>query len=205
MIRINLLDQPGTLRRGPAAGPGRREARAAVAMFLIAAGALGGWRWQVGRQLALVDNRIARAERDLARSNDAAKAADLARVRKTRLSERLSLIGRIRVAQRDPASLLAIVSQSLTDGLWLLELVQRNGLVEIDGRAMSLNAVIEFVEHLQTSGHFEGAVKIVTTSTESQEEVPVVKFSIRAQTRGNSLSADGGAPGSGSSAIRRGA
>jgi Tfp pilus assembly protein PilN len=205
MIRINLLDRPGTLRRAPAGGPARREARAAVAMFLIAAGAVGGWRWQLGRQLALVDNRIARAERDLARSNDAAKAADLARVRKTRLSERLSLIGRIRVAQRDPASLLAIVSQSLTDGLWLLELAQRNGLVEIGGRAMSLNAVIEFVDHLQTSGHFEGAVKIVTTSTEALEEVPVVRFSIRGQTRGASLSADGGALGSGSSAIRKGA
>jgi len=195
MIRINLLDQPRMLQKRGLAGTPMRRQQGALSVFLIVVALLGGWRWQLARQTAIVDSTIAGTAQDLARSKDAAKAADLARVRKTWLSERLSLIARIRVAQRDAASLLAVVSQSLTDGLWLLELAQRNGVVEIDGRAMSLNAVIEFVADLQNSGHFEGVVRIVTTSTESLDEASVVRFSLRGQTRAATLLPDGARKG----------
>jgi len=195
MIRINLLEQPRLLGRIPFAGTRLRGRQAVVAVFLIAAGILGVGRWQLARQTKLLDNTIANMERDLVRSTNAVKAADLASVRKTWLSERVSLIDRIRRAQRDAASLLAVVSQSLTEGLWLLELAQRNGVVEIDGRAMSLNAVIEFVGRLQNSDHFEGVVKIVTTTTESVDGVTVVRFFLRGQTRGIALLSDAGRKG----------
>ncbi len=188
MIRVNLLTA-GQLGNHAAVSSPHQSAVAGVLMLLVTVTGVGVWWWQLGRQAAALDVRIARSENDLGRLKQAAKLVDRAIARKAELSEKLALIERLRTAQHGPVNLLAAVSRSLTDGLWLIELNQRGAVVQLEGRATSLTAITDFVERLQSSGIFDRPVEIVTTSMEALEEMSVVRFAVKAQTAGTAAAA----------------
>ena len=105
----------------------------------------------------------------------------MATARKNELTERLSLIDRLRTTKRGPVSLLETLNSSVPEGLWLLEVKQGGMFVQVDGRAMSLSSVTDFAERLQNSGLFKRPVEILTTSTETVDERELVRFSVKAE------------------------
>jgi Tfp pilus assembly protein PilN len=68
----------------------------------------------------------------------------------------------------------------MPDGLWLSELKQTGLVTQLEGRAVSLTSITDFVEKLQDSNVFVRPVEIVTTTAETVEETPVVRFVVRA-------------------------
>jgi len=187
MIRVNLLTSaPGTPQRDwlPAE---QRSAALGLGMLILTGLVMGVWWWELQREAKVVEATIAHAQADLAKLKDVAKVVDLAVTRKTELTERLSLIGRLRADQRGPVNLIETVSKSVPDGLWLLELKQQAGTIQIEGRASSLTALTDFVERMQDSGLFQRPVEIVTTSVEAVDQASVVRFAVKAEA----------APGSG--------
>jgi type IV pilus assembly protein PilN len=182
MIRVNLLST------GPGAAPQRewfpKEQRAAamgLVMLLATCAGVGGWWWYLRHQSNAAELRIDQAQTKLEQLKDALKLVDLAGARKSELTERLSLIERLRDAKRAPVSLLETVSRSMPDGLWLTGMKQTGGAIQVDGRAMSLTSVTDFAEMMQSSGLFKMPVEILTTTTEVFEEQNVVKFSVKAE------------------------
>lgn len=180
MIRINLI---GAVPRAPRRPwlPADQKAAATGLMLLVGTAAgVGGWWWQVERTREAVDARIAAAETELSRLKSVAGLVERAAVRKRDLTERLALIDRLHRTERDPVALLEAVSAAVPDGLWLLELKQAGAAVQMEGRAHSLTALTDFVERLQTSGHFAHPVDIVTTNMEVVDDASVVRFAIKA-------------------------
>lgn len=182
MIRVNLL----AAASGPA--PARewlpKEQRSAIlglAILLGTAAMVGSYWWFLSSQRAGVEDRIVQAETDLARLKQASDLVNAANERKAELTERLTLIERLRAAKRGPVTLLETISGSIPEGLWLLELKQTGANVEIDGRAMSLTSVTDFAERMQNSGQFQRPVEILTTTSEVVEETGVVRFKLRAE------------------------
>jgi Tfp pilus assembly protein PilN len=188
MIRVNLL-ATSQVAKSPIAIAANRGTIAGMLLLLCTIGGVGAWWWNVNRQVAALDVRIAQNEADLTRLKDAAKLVDRAIARKGELGARLALIERLRSAQKGPVSLLSTISRDLTDGLWLMELTQRGPNVQIEGRATSLTAVTDFVERLQNSGVFDRPVEIVTTSMETVDESSVVRFAVKAQPAGTAAAA----------------
>jgi type IV pilus assembly protein PilN len=185
MIKVNLLDT-GKAAEGPRQWI-PREQRSAVlglAMLLVTGAGVTGWWWYLSSARADVEIRIATAEAELVRLREAAVLVERASQRKAELTERLSLIERLRTAKRGPVTLIETVSFSVPDGLWLLEIKQTGSDVQLDGRAMSLTSVTDFAERLQSSGLFKRPVEIVTTVAETFEQVDVVRFVIRAEAAG---------------------
>jgi Tfp pilus assembly protein PilN len=90
---------------------------------------------------------------------------------------------RPRAKQRGPVELLDTISRALPDGLWLMELRQTGASVQLEGRAVSLSALTDFVDRLQTSGRFLHTIDIVTTSMETLAETSIVRFAIRGDVR----------------------
>jgi type IV pilus assembly protein PilN len=182
MIRVNLLST------GPGTAPPRewlpKEQRAAAfgaLLLVVTAAGLGGWWWYLKSQKAGAEVRIDESQAKLDQLKEAVKLVDLAAARKSELTERLGLIDRLRDAKRQPVSLLETVSRSVPEGLWLTSIQQKAGFVTVDGRAMSLTAVTDFVETMQTSGLFKMPVEILSTTTEVVEEMDLVKFSVKAE------------------------
>lgn len=188
MIRVNLL-APGT---EPSPKPWRRwlvvppEQRAAlVGLTLLVATAVGvaGWWWTIDRDRRALDAEIAAAGITMTRLQDAARLVEQATARERDLRERLALIDRLRATQRAPVVLLDTISRALPDGLWLLELRQTGASVQLEGRAVSLSALTDFVDRLQTSGRFVHTIDIVTTSMETLADNSIVRFAIRGDVR----------------------
>jgi type IV pilus assembly protein PilN len=182
MIKVNLL------ATSPGAAPARewlpREQRSALVglgMLVITAFGVGGWWYYQHAQSSSIQARITAAEAELTRLKEASRLVDELGARRAELSERLSLIERLRSGKRGPVTLLETVSRSVPEGLWLLEIKQAGLSVQVDGRAMSLTAVTDFTERLQNSGLFRHPVEILTTLTETVEETAVVRFSVRAE------------------------
>jgi type IV pilus assembly protein PilN len=181
MIKVNLLATT------PGAAPARewlpRDQRAALAglgLLAITAAGVGGWWYHLHREGTTIDAKVIASQAELTRLKAASKVVDQLTARKNELTERLSLIDRLRAAKREPVALLETVSQSLPDGLWLLEMKQTGPSVQIDGRATSLTAVTDFTERLQSSGYFKKPVEILTTATDAIDDIEVIKFSVKA-------------------------
>lgn len=182
MIRINLLaTSPGASGPREWVPQEQRSALLGLAMLVGSAAAMGGWYLYLHHQRNTLDLKIASAQVDLAKLNEEAKLVEKTAARRAELTERLGLIERLRAAKRQPVSLLETVSQSVPDGLWLLDMKQTGSSVQVDGRAVSLTSVTDFAERLQNSGLFQHPVEILTTNTETLEDTAVVHFSLKAE------------------------
>jgi len=189
MIRINLLAPEIRAARKGLLPAGQRATLLGLLMLMATATGVGVWWWTLQRQAVALDTKIATADRELTRLKDISKMVDRAIARKAELSEKVSLIDRLRAAQRGPVNLLSIVSTSLPDGTWLMEINQKGPSVQIEGRATSLTSVTDFVERLQSSGIFDRPVEIVSTGMETIEDASVVRFAVKAQAAGTAAAA----------------
>lgn len=182
MIKVNLLaTNPGAVAPREWVPREQRSALGGVAVLLVTALGLGGVWYYQHLQRSAIETKVAAAETELVRLKEAAELVERTNARKTELAERLALIDRLRASKRAPVSLLETVSYSMPEGLWLMEMKQTAASVQIDGRATSITAVTDFTERLQTSGYFLRPVEILSTSTESIDDVGVVRFVIRAE------------------------
>ena len=185
MIRVNLLaTKPGAKRQHEWLPAAQRHAAAGLGLLMLTALGVGGWWFLMHSQLQAADAAIAKGEASLVRLKDAARIVDQANARKAELTERVTLIDRLRSAKRSQVTLLETISKSASDGLWLLEINQKGPTVQIEGRSTSLTSLTDFVEKMQDSGLFDRPVEIMTTSTETVEEVSLVRFNIKAQAAG---------------------
>jgi type IV pilus assembly protein PilN len=182
MIRVNLLNQrAGAPVKRSLLPREQRSALVGLVVLLATAAGVGGYWWHLRSQRSAVEQAIVNAEAELVTLKNASVLVDKANARKNELSERLTLIERLRDAKRAPVTLLSTLSQSVVDGVWLTELKQAGLTVQIDGRALSVSSVTDFAQQLQNSGYFKRPVEILTTSTETFEETQVIKFSLKAE------------------------
>jgi len=186
MIKVNLIAETrGAEVRREWVSREQRPAALGLALLLVTGVGVTGWWWYLRQERAAVEASIVTAESELVRLREAAVLVERASQRKAELSERLSLIERLRTAKRGPVDLIETVSVSIPEGLWLLEVKQTGANVQVDGRAMSLTAVTDFAARLQTSGLFKHPIEIVTTVAETFEQVEVVRFVMRAEAVGS--------------------
>lgn len=205
MIRVNLLSAAGAPAQPRVwIGPQHRGAALGLVLVLLTGAGVVGWSWNLGRQNAALDTRIAGHEAALVRLKAAAVLVDQAIAKKSELSEKLALIDRLRAAQKGAVNLLSTLSRSLPDGLWLLELKQQGAVVQIEGRASSLTAVTDFAERLQDSGVFDRPVEIVSTGMEMLDDISVVRFAVKAQALGTAAKDAAAAAATAAAAARKG-
>ena len=193
MIRVNLL-APERVSRWRSSRAVRGLAARAVLVALGASMPVGLWWHVIRRDTARVEARLAADERALAQWQEIAASAERAAARTTELSKRRALIARLRGARHAPVAQLAAISRSVPDGLWLIELTDRSGRVELDGRAMSLAEISDFVERLQRTGIFALPIEIVSANTETAEDEAIVRFKITAGIAGGPAEAESRAP-----------
>lgn len=186
MIRVNLL-APGSQadqkswKKMFVIPPEQRAALIGLAMLMTTAAGAGLWWWSVSREHQRVDAEIAAAEANLTKLQEAARLMEKASAREKDLRERIALIDRLRGTQRAPVILLDTISRALAEGLWLTELRQTGAIIQLEGRAISLSALTEFLDRLQLSGRFVRPLDIVTTTTETVADNSVTRFIIRGE------------------------
>ena len=184
MIRVNLLTSgPGAAQPRTLLPKEQRPAMIGLGMLLVTGLTIGGWWYYINSQRASTETAIVAAESRIEQLKDAMKLLEAARQHKAELEERLALIERPRAAKSAPVKMLDLMNESITDGLWLMEIKQSATSVQIEGRAMSHTSITDFAQALQVAGFFKMPVEIVTTLMEQVEEATVIRFVLKAEPK----------------------
>ncbi len=163
MIRINLLSVPKS-KRGkrtvavPAvSGPGPNLMIVALVVVVLTAGVNLGWWYKLNhesRRLAADMTKAEKENRELlqvkARVEQKNKQAEL-------YQRRVDVIDRLRAQQSGPKELLAMIGDTVnaTDAVWLNKMNDDGPNINIEGTALSIDAVANLMANLKRTGYFK--------------------------------------------------
>jgi type IV pilus assembly protein PilN len=191
MIRINLLGiakQKG--KRGGAGGSSPEVAMAAgpggspnvkILVILVVAAVLNAGYWY----------RLDKQKRDIATAMSVAEAKnrELADV-KARYMERqrqaenykrrVDVIDQLRKNQTGPVDLLNMIGDTVnnTEAVWLNSMKDQGSSIDIEGMALSNDAVASLIANLQKTGHFRNVEIKETFQDASIKEMQAFQFTL---------------------------
>ena len=165
MIRINLLGAPKpkskrgtavsmpTFEMGDAGSP---KMKVLVAVVIAAVINLGYW-YQLDKKKQSIAKQMAVAEQRNRELADV-KARYMERQRQAEsYKRRVDVIDQLRANQSGPVNLLAMIGETVnnTEAIWLNNLKDQGTSVDIEGMALSSDAVANLITNLQKTGYFK--------------------------------------------------
>lgn len=188
MIKINLL----TAERPRAAATSRlprislkgQQVAIGCGLILVLSAGIILWRWQqLGAESVKLDADISAAQQETVRLHSVIGEVQKFEQRRTQLQQRVTLIEQLRKDQTGPVHILDQLSLALPPMMWLTDLKQSPGGVEvvIDGRSTGLTTLSDFVANLEASGYFKKSVEIVSTQLDPSGSAELIRFSLKAQ------------------------
>ena len=188
MIRINLL--------GAQKGKNKRSAASAAAVMEV--GDVGSPKMKVLVVLALAGlvnvgywYQLDKQHRDIAAKMEVAmrKNAELADVKARYLERqreaenykrRVDVIDQLRAAQAGPVNLLNTIGQTVnsTEAVWLNSMKDQGASVDIEGMALSTDAVASLIANLQKTGYFKNIEIKETYQDDTYKEMQAFNFTL---------------------------
>jgi type IV pilus assembly protein PilN len=164
MIRINLLgvSHPKKGKRAAVATPGVEGGGPNMLVVLlvivaIAAGANYYYYWMLQRDSASLKVKMEEAKRENQRLGDIkAKYIELEK-QKDIYERRVNVIHQLQANQSGPATLLTTISDTVnkTDAVWLNSMKEEGNNINLDGVALSVDAVAQLMKNLKATGYFK--------------------------------------------------
>jgi Tfp pilus assembly protein PilN len=190
MIRINLLGapKPKSKRGGSAAAAvsvmevgdaGSPMLKVAVVLLLCAG--FNFFRWhQLDNEKKVIAVKMQQAEQKNRELADV-KAHYLERQRQAEsYKRRVDVIDNLRAAQSGPVSLLNMIGDTVngTEAVWLNNLKDSGGSVDIEGMALSTDAVANLMQNLQKTGYFRNIEIKETYQDEQVKDMQAFQFTL---------------------------
>jgi type IV pilus assembly protein PilN len=186
MIRINLLGvpkpkrgrRPGIAMPGVGAGP-----NLFVTMAVLVVIFLGGnfYYWnRLSREATRLNTALEAAKRENARLADIkAKYMDLEK-QKDQYQHRVDVIHQLQKNQSGPAALLALIGDTVnaTDAVWLKNMREDGNNINLDGVALSVDAVANLMLNLKKTGYFKSVEIKDTYQDNIAKEVQAFVFTL---------------------------
>lgn len=163
MIKINLLEKRQKAAEQPAAAvPGAVKTgglgglSALGALLIVAAGAafLFWQGWNTNRQTKDLQDKIAAADQRIAELKLALKAVNDFQAKRKVLEQKVQVISDLKRRQEVPVHLLDQLSRQVPEFLWLEGLDEKEGAIQLRGKATNFNAVSNFYNNLAGSPYF---------------------------------------------------
>ena len=190
MIRINLLGTPKAKgKRASAAASaaavlevgetGSPQIKVAIALLLVVC--FNGWNWyHLDKQAQTIAKNVQVAEQKNRELADV-KAKYLERQREAdNYKRRVDVIDQLRANQSGPVDLLNTIGDTVnsTEAVWLSTMKDQGASVDIEGMALSTDAVASLIENLQKTGHFKNIEIKETYQDESYKEMQAFQFTL---------------------------
>ncbi len=156
MIKINLLSEGRTAARAPQAGLATGKVNNLVFAGCVAVAVLyffGMW-WHVASVQRDWDEKNSKAQAEVDRLKSIIDEVNGYEKKKANLEAKINLINDLKRNQHGPVRLLDEVSKALPDLVWLNEMNLTGQNIGIRGKAMTPNAVANFIENLKKSPYF---------------------------------------------------
>lgn len=178
MIRINLLETQAARRHGETWW--QLSLTLLALLVLVAAGVrLYGAQ---GIQLAAQRDEQRRLEADLQTLQPLLRQAERLQAEKTELEHKVSVLDSLRRARRQPARVLAAISQSLPEQIWLDAIRDTDAGLEITGKSFDNEGIAAFMENLGAALEAPLArVVLVESKAGMLHGRPIVAFTVAAR------------------------
>ncbi len=186
MIRINLLkpEKKEAPRRDETAyfaeekGPGKLNIYVAVGALVLTLGTIGGAYFlqdgRLKRETQLLEDsraRLAELEKELKLLADAQKTA-------AEVERKIKIINDLKAQQQNAMLMMDKLSVSLPDWVWLTKTVFHQFTLNIEGKAISNNLIVDLINNLSNSGYFEN-VQLETSVRKQEAGMDIFDFKIR--------------------------
>jgi len=188
MIRINLLGTPKPKNRRSAAPSapaieigdvGSPMVKVLVAV-LLAAG-VNGYEWyHLNNQAKNIATKMAAAEQENRELADV-KSKYLERQKQAdSYKRRVDVIDQLRAAQHGPVDLLNTIGDTIngTEAVWLSTMKDTGANIDIQGMALSTDAVANLISNLQKTGYFKNIEIKETYQDEQVKEMQAFQFTL---------------------------
>lgn len=178
MIRINLL----SVREAEAEAGRRSEGRLIVLGGVLVLALL--LLVDVWSRMRMVPVRAEHAQLQTELKVLESKTAELTALEKNKseLDEKLKTIGLLEQKKIGPAKVLADLSDSAPDQVWLLEFTEDNGAATITGYAFDNQTIAAFMRKLGESPYFADVdLNAVETTQSDQPGAQLKKFAVKAR------------------------
>lgn len=188
MIRINLLGAPkpkskkASASSMPSVDMGEvGSPLLKVIVCLLLAGVLNGAYWmQLDKQKKSIAIKMEQAEQKNRELADV-KARYLERQRQAEnYKRRVDVIDQLRSNQSGPVNLLAMVGETInnTEAVWLNNVKDQGASVDIEGMALSADAVANLISNLQKTGYFKNIEIKEAAQDETVKDMQAFQFSL---------------------------
>ncbi len=188
MIRINLLGvaKPKRGKRQAVAVSAGSEGGGSLILLLalVVAGLTVGlnlYAWQyLSREQERIAKDMATADRESSRLAGVKARVEEAEKQEANYRRRVDVIDQLRAKQTGPLDLLTMIglTVSSTDAVWLTTVKDEGGKINIEGSALSLNAVANLMQNLKRSGYFKNIEIKETYQDESVKEMQAFNFTL---------------------------
>ena len=188
MIRINLLGAPKPKNKRSSVSvpnvmemgePGSPKVKILVVVALVAVLNVGQW-YRIDKQAKTIAKNMAAAEqknRELAE----VKAKYLERQREAdNYKRRVDVIDQLRANQSGPVELLNTIGSTVnnTEAVWLSTMKDQGATLDIEGMALSTDAVANLIQNLQKTGHFRNIEIKETYQDDTYKEMQAFQFTL---------------------------
>ncbi|HXY15514.1 MAG TPA: PilN domain-containing protein [Terriglobales bacterium] len=187
MIRINLLGAPKPKNKRSAVPavtldmgePGSPKIK--ILVVLLLAGALNGLYWyRLDRESQGLAKKVQLAEQKNRELADV-KARYLERQREAdNYKRRVDVIDQLRANQSGPVELLNTMGDTIngTEAVWLSTMKDLGASVDIEGTALSTDAVASLIHNLQKTGRFSSIEIKETFQDEQVKDMQAFQFTL---------------------------
>ena len=190
MIRINLLGAPKPKnKRGSAAASaaavmevgeaGSPFMKVALVLVIVAAVNAGFW-YKLDQQSKVIAKNTAQAEQRNRQLADV-KARYLERQRQAEAYQRrVDVINQLRAGQAGPVQLLNMLGETIngTEAVWLNNMKDQGSSVDIEGMALSTDAVANLIANLQKTGFFRNIEIKETYQDDQVKDMQAFQFTL---------------------------
>lgn len=188
MIRINLLGAPKPKNKRAAVSasavmdmgePGSPRIKIAAVLAMLAV--FNGLYWfRLDKQAQSITAKMHAAEQKNRELADV-KAQYLERQRQAdNYKRRVDVIDQLRAAQSGPVELLNTIGDTIngTEAVWLSNMKDQGASVDIEGMALSTDAVASLIGNLQKTGHFKSIEIKETYQDDTFKDMQAFQFTL---------------------------
>ena len=190
MIRINLLENSkGKNKRAGGSGPAMPtiemgdmgSPKLKVLVIVLVAGLLNfGYWYRLDRQAKSIAAQMQAAEQKNRELSDV-KARFLERQKQANnYKRRVDVIDSLRAGQAGPVNLLAMLGQTVngTEAVWLNKMDDQGASVNLEGTALSTDAVASLIANLQKTGFFKNVEIKETFQDDTVKDMQAFQFTL---------------------------
>ena len=192
MIRINLLGKPKAKSKRSAAAamefetggsPNSVNVLIAVVVLAVTGGAIWWQQSQLTNEAASIQTRMDAAMREAQRLAEVKARYEERQKVKQEYEARVKVIDSLRAAQTGPVELMTMVSATVnnTDEVWLNQMNDLGPSVDVNGQALSTDAVANLMTNLMKSGYFKAVEIRETYQDEGEKKIQMFNFTLNCE------------------------